>query len=844
MKHKHLFLRDTSEKTPYSPITGGSDNKVMPVRDRKSHGRYLQKQFDKVWNATKRKQKIASISKPQGVYLNFRGQAGYHFALNCIEDISQNVRICNAQIRNGVPEATTFVPNEKKSFFLKKLAKYQAEGSNKDIDTIEDINQAVVSSFWTSSTEVPQEVPTECEAWLSYYKKDKPADVFREFGAICKNLGIKYSEEYLIFPERLVVAITANFDDLKNLILNFDHIAEFRRSPTPASFFINENTKEEQKLWIDDLIKRCNFDPDSNTCICLLDEGINNEHPLIKPVLDDSDMYTIFDDGKLQDNKDEHGTEMAGLLIFFNLENALETDKPISIAHRLESVRMLNRKKSNKPELYGAITSESISLPEINEPRKHRVFVMPVTDDCLKYDEFSHLIHHTDGSPSSWSAAIDDLALGKYESEEAHPRLIILSAGNNPECVTENIGNYKDAVRLNSIEDPAQAWNALTVGAYTQKITIPKTDQMDYKPLVEAGGYSPYTTSSATWDPIWPIKPDIVLEGGNLGVAANASEAGDMTYSAFDELNLLTTNHRFYIDNYFIGFNMTSAAAAQAANMAAQIMAMYPNFSPQTIRALMVHSAEWTDAMLKQVYDTDDISKFNKGDLRDLLKIVGYGVPDLQRALYCANNSVNLIIEDELQPFIKTRKGVKINEMAFHELPWPKDVLLSLGETPVQVRVTLSYFIEPSPGGIGWKDKYRYPNCRLNFDINDTNESRYEFMFRINKLTREQNQDSNMKAKQNTGARWLLGVNNRNNGSIHCDIWKDTAANLAEDRFIAVFPRSGWWKERPQLKKYNSKIKYSLIVSLQTPDEKVDLYTPIVQQIKNKIKPKTKITIK
>ncbi len=44
----------------------------------------------------------------------------------------------------------------------------------------------------------------------------------------------------------------------------------------------------------------------------------------------------------------------------------------------------------------------------------------------------------------------------------------------------------------------------------------------------------------------------------------------------------------------------TSAATAQAAYLAASILADYPNLWPETVRALIVHSADWTPAMRAQ----------------------------------------------------------------------------------------------------------------------------------------------------------------------------------------------------------------------------------------------------
>lgn len=80
--------------------------------------------------------------------------------------------------------------------------------------------------------------------------------------------------------------------------------------------------------------------------------------------------------------------------------------------------------------------------------------------------------------------------------------------------------------------------------------------------------------------------------------------------------------------------------------------------------------------------------------------------------------------------------------MHFFEFPWPKDILEQLAEIEVSMRITLSYFIEPAPGEIGWKDKYRYASCGLRFDVNNENEDRRAFQLRINKaIEAEENEE-------------------------------------------------------------------------------------------------------
>src|SRR5208337_2945317 len=86
------------------------------------------------------------------------------------------------------------------------------------------------------------------------------------------------------------------------------------------------------------------------------------------------------------------------------------------------------------------------------------------------------------------------------------------------------------------IHDPGQAWNSLTVGACTHLINITEPEAGDYQPIAPAGGLSPFSTTSRTWQSHWPLKPDVVFEGGNA--AQNALGAVWMP-----SLSLLTSHH-------------------------------------------------------------------------------------------------------------------------------------------------------------------------------------------------------------------------------------------------------------------------------------------------------------
>ena len=215
---------------------------------------------------------------------------------------------------------------------------------------------------------------------------------------------------------------------------------------------------------------------------------------------------------------------------------------------------------------------------------------------------------------------------------------MLISAGN----IRDNLSkaDYPARNQTEPIENPAQAWNAITVGAYTEKATLVDPSYADWEPIAPVGGLSPTSRTSLTWEKKWPIKPDVVLEGGNWAALGDQCDCPD-------DLGLLTT-YRDPTTRHFDIFRDTSAATAMAGNLAGKILAVVPERWPETIRALIVHSAEWTPLM-KQQFD----SATSEQQRRAVLRQYGYGVPSYERAIFSALNDLTLIAEDELQPLWK-----------------------------------------------------------------------------------------------------------------------------------------------------------------------------------------------
>ncbi len=287
-----------------------------------------------------------------------------------------------------------------------------------------------------------------------------------------------------------------------------------------------------------------------------------------------------------------------------------------------------------------------------------------------------------------------------------------------------------------------------------------------------------------------------------------------------DELSLVTT-HATPLSKLLVASGDTSAAAAQAARLAATIQAQYPHLWPESVRALIVHSAEWTEQMRR---DVERVAAGRRTEV--LVRRNGWGVPSIERARWSASNALTLIAQDQFRPFAAPQGGrVPTKDMNVHALPWPREALQDLEDTEVELRVTLSYFIEPSPGRRGWRYRHRYASYGLRFAVKNPLERVDAFRAR---LSRDAQDDDTSGGGGEQG--WTLG-RLRKRGSIHSDIWRGPAVELAERGMVGVFPVGGWWKERHHLGRWKRTVRYALIVSIRTPATEIDIYTPVELEV-------------
>ena len=828
---KHILVRDGPSTEGYRP----HPRKIVPPPfpgppDRQRHAAYLHDSLIEAQRQAEANRAALEISvhgAQPGLYVEFESPPDVEMKLDSLENKRRGIEVVAVRKVPVGPEAsptqfaTVFIPDGSLRHFFERFQQYTEETTRKGepkhrdmVDRIKNLRKATLQALWTDSTE---SFPNEDETiWWEVWLRRHDGRELQRILEFADQAGLDVGDRRLGFDDRIVVLVKGAADQLSASLDVLNDLAEVRKAKESATFFVDVSP-EEQAQWMKNLRQRVTPVQENAPAVCLLDTGVTQGHPLLRGLISPDDTMAVNPAWGGHDNgggpgQMGHGTEMAGLAAYGDLTPHLVSSSPIQMCHRLESVKILPPSGSNRPELYGANTAQAVTRPEINAPQRLRVFSMAVTAN----DERDR------GQPTSWSAAIDALAAGRTfdpatqglvyldEAEENSHRLFILSAGNiEPGNMQDDHLGRSD---LEPVHDPAHAWNALTVGACTEKSTIRDPAFWGYSPLAPPGDLSPWSTTSVMFQERWPIKPDVVFEGGN--VATNGSEFE----TAVPDLCLLSTYFR-PAQKSFVLSSATSAATAQVARMAAIIRSEYPEYWPETVRGLIVHSAEWTRAMRTHLRGAG-----GKHARAKLVRRYGFGIPHLDRALRSAKDALTLIAQASICPFSKGR----MREMNLHELPWPKEVLEELGQAPARLRITLSYFIEPNPGRRGWKKRHRYASHGLRFDLKTPTETVDEFRKRLNQRALDEDED---RPGTTDVTEWYLGEMARNKGSIHSDIWVGTAADLAERGVVGIYPVSGWWKDQPKRDRSDLGARYSLLMAIETEAEDVDIWTPVAQQI-------------
>lgn len=499
-------------------------------------------------------------------------------------------------------------------------------------------------------------------------------------------------------------------DHIFTLVQNFDIIykAQSFRIPT-----ISENQFNQPELMWNLKITP----PSNDVTIGILDNGVRRITPL-ENIVHPSNLDIT--DSSLPDATRavySHGTVVASLA-------ALGTDFFDSTKLELKAdayilpIKILNFNEG----CFNIYEIEQVIIKAIK--RGVKIFNLSICGPTKLYND----------SISEYAYLLDNLAYN-------YDILIFIATGNLDENDIQAMQHEPDTLHVypnhfynpNVISDyhscegtniciPAESYNNITVGAIAENYR--KDTNTDLTPFKQLPAY--YTrkhyinlfkkinsTSFKNNQSNRHInKPDIVMAGGDR---LNAESA--MQVLGFGE------DGDFY--NLEAG---TSLAAPLAANLAAKILGQYPDLNMQSVKALILNSArpllnaDFLDELVDKVKEEESQKQFGKSFLQleqkqkmvlnskissDSLyrNLVGFGKPNIEKALFSENKSVTIIVQDHIA--VQTHKVINVNI--------PKYLLKYSRSEILKIEATLCYKIPPV-----WGNQLSYNPLHISFNFLNT----------------------------------------------------------------------------------------------------------------------------
>lgn len=794
-----LIQGQTSDPKSYKKTTNALPKQSAPI-DPITQKNKLKNQITDIQNQIKNRKKLRDPLADREI-ISIQLRPSEYF----------NVNIFNPQ--DATPIGTTTegaiaydINSKFLNQMLRKLDLYSSKITRPYNNIINPINKISLINLSLKLNELPDDQPIWFEITCRGGTRIEPY-INRRTEHQIKRALIFYESEILKFvaSEQIYFFVKLSINQMKLIIESVDCIYDINKSSDLIRDFNYFDQPVEKEIKKFTLLKP----EDESPIVTIIDTGIKDNHPLLKNAILNANRV----DGISSNiDTDGHGTKMAGIALYDGNIGLHINNGFYQASHWIQSVKTLatpgqGTGSDDNYTCWPVITEDAIEKSEQSSIGHNRIYTMAITrpmnatHPAQKF--FSQRL--SPDVQTIWSHAIDELAYNNNKQ-----RLIIVSAGNTDISNWLSISQlYPQENLIHKIHEPSQAKNALTVGAFTEKdIVAPhpyiKSIYPNHVAVSPKGGISPYTSSGSV-SGATAIKPDIVMEGGNLGIY------GQNYDHSIPSLCTLTTgikqNHPLEL------FSMTSEATARAAGFAAQIYKTNEKLWASTVRGLIVHSASWTDTMLVQFPAIDD-----------RMAVCGYGVPNLNFAKECIISRATIFFQDEM-PNLKQEKVLKINKkrgskkefhkedkrvLKIYKIPLDFDIT---DDADVEMRVTLSYLPEPSKFG-----SKTLHGIDLKWDMQGPREQQSDFLSRINELNRPIKNGKRIHESRLKSFDWEIGKKRRSRGTVQSDRWQGKLSDLTltGDKLIAVIPVLGWWDRRKNLR-FQS-MKFSLIVSIVAPN--------------------------
>nr|WP_276617398.1 S8 family peptidase [Pseudomonas syringae] len=533
--------------------------------------------------------------------------------------------------------------------------------------------------------------------------------------------------------------------------------------------------------------------------VCILDSGVNTNHPLLRSAIAES---ASFVEG--QDAFDEagHGTAVAGIALYGDVEACDRSNfwRP--------EFWLYNGKVMRKcPVTSNAIYDEHSVEATLTEAVEHfvelgcRVFNLSLGNANAPYD----------GTHVRGLAYILDVLARK------HNLLFIVSTGNF-------VGSNDPAVPVNSwreeypeylldersvIIDPAPALNVLTVGSVARHdATYDSQRYPEIHQLAPAfeNQPSPFTRHGPSVK--GALKPELVAAGGNLACPmhqANAQWRADMR-----GLGVLSMNHQFQGNTLFKEISGTSFSAPYITHLAGRLLNEHPEASANLLRAMLVNHASLSNEV--ETTFSDDMRKGYKANKatynREISRDVGgYGQVNEADLFRSSDHCVVLMCEESIEK----------DSCQFYELPLPTSFLRK-ARGARHLSVTLAY----SPAVR--TTRLDYLATQISYRL-VKGSSLEEVQASFNYDKQEETQTRGDDAEQNRDITAQL----RSRGTVQSSRWTFKQRNPEEKWFVVVIRQDREWNHPDVLDRES----YALVVTVADRDnEHAQLYAEIQAKLK------------
>lgn len=604
---------------------------------------------------------------------------------------------------------------------------------------------------------------------------------------------VEDSPPFSKLPDSFSCQIQISGLGLKELVSNFPYIFEVSEKADIVEFYLPND-----EIFGTRNISFILESPDINSPkVCIIDSGIQEQHPLLRNAIDanNSKSWIPSEINLTADmvSNGGHGTRVAGAIIY-------PTNVPREGSYKavcwLQNARILDKNGRLSDKLYAPALLEDIVEFYYNQTGT-RIFNHSITGDAPCWTRYM----------SAWASTIDQLS---YEKDI----LFIVAAGNIP------LNGYQTSSRLSvthhllagreypnylaekscRIANPAQSFQALTVGS----ITLDSFRDLSWSSLGEKDEPSPFScTGLGIWD---TIKPEVVEYGGDI--LKDDNQPPNLIFSSHTSPELVRSTLGSAASPLVAADDFgTSFAAPRVTHIAARLAAEFPNESCLLYRALIVQSARWPDWALAKTNE----EKYS------VIRQIGYGIPNLERAIGNTPNRITLITRGE--------QLIKARDAHIYQVKLPDSLRSPEDEFEILLEITLSYKAQPRRTR---RNRRQYLSTWLNWECSRRGEYPKHFLGRV-----LANCDIPENAeKGNELFTWTIGKEkryksiknvSRSIGTIQKDWAFVKSYDLREAFCIAVVGHEGWNNDP------YAEVPYSLVVSFEAIQADIPIYTSVAE---------------